>query len=237
MKLDKETIEYIVNVVRTAKQIGIEDVIIEPNLVRAIDSLKAVVINQTKNVPNMVFGSIGLTRIDQFLSRYELVRNLEHTVEAITDTGHDGKDLAKSLLMKAKGIKIDYRCANPAAIKAPRQLNDIPKFRVQFVPDTISLIQKAQSSMSATQLSIIYNKSEVTFEFSDVNNDTFKHEFADNVEILDGSAPGIGFAHRYPAKTVIALLKQSSAGHFDIGAKGTFGFISNDIKVYVLPQV
>lgn len=236
MKIDKPTIEYIVNVVKTAKQVGIEDVIIEPNLVRGIDPNKVVLINQTKDVPELDFGSIGLVRIDSFLSRFDLVKALNYEIEVATDTGAGGAMIAKSLLMKAKGIKIDYRCANPLAIKAPRQLNDIARFRIQYAADTVSLLQKAYASMGADNLSIISNKDGVSFEFCDTNNDVLKHTFTDTVTPLDGGNV-TEFAHRFPSKVVLSLLKQNPDGHFDLGAKGTFGFVSNNLKIYILPQV
>jgi len=51
MKLDKITVSYILNVVETAKLVGIDSVIIEPNTVRAIDDNHTVVLFQDKDVP------------------------------------------------------------------------------------------------------------------------------------------------------------------------------------------
>lgn len=232
MKLDKNTVVYIQSVVETAKLVGIDSLIIEPNLVRAIDDNNTVVLFQNQDVPDMPFGSIGMNRLDIFTARYDIAKTQEaFTIEAEVD---DGSKFARSIIMKGKGMKIDYRCANPTAIKAPRQINDTLKYRVVLTPEAVMNLQKAQSAMKAEIVSIISDTG-VSFELSDVNNDIFKYTFADKVEVLtDGTGK---FANRYPVKILLSLFKQNTAGHFDVGAKGILSFALNGLKVYVLPQV
>lgn len=232
MKLDKNTVSYIQTVVETAKLVGIDSVIIEPNLVRAIDDKNTVVINQDKDVPDMPFGSIGMNRLDIFTARYDIAKTSEgFTIEADVD---DDSQFARSIIMKGKGMKIDYRCANPTAIKAPRQVKDTMKYRVALTTDAVVFLQKAQSAMQAETVTIVSDNG-VSFELSDINNDAFKYQFADKVEVLsDGTGK---FAHRYPVKTLLPLFKQNATGHFEIGGKGTAGFQLNGLRVFVLPQV
>jgi len=232
MKLDKNTVSYIQTVVETAKLVGIDSIIIEPNLVRAIDDNNTVAINQTKDVPEMPFGSIGMNRLDIFTARYDIAKVQDgFTIEAEVD---DGSQFARSITMKGKGMKIDYRCANPTAIKAPKQINDTMKYRITVTPEAVSNLQKAQSAMKAETVSIISDGG-VSFELSDLNNDVFKYAFADKAEVIsDGNGK---FAHRYPVKTLLPLFKQNATGHFEIGAKGVAVFLLNGLKVFVLPQV
>lgn len=232
MKLDKNTVSYIQSVIETAKLVGIDSIIIEPNLVRAIDDNSTVVINQNKDIPEMPFGSIGMNRLDIFTARYDIAKSQDgFTIEAEVDTG---SQFAKSITMKAKGMKIDYRCANPAAIKAPRQINDVMKYRVLLTTEAVVNLQKAQSAMKAEIVTIVSDNG-VSFELSDLNNDVFKYTFTDNVEVItDGNGK---FAHRYPVKTLLSLFKQNATGHFEIGAKGIAAFQLNGLKVFVLPQV
>lgn len=232
MKLDKNTVNYIQTVVETAKLVGIDSVIIEPNLVRALDDNNTVVINQNKDVPDMPFGSIGMNRLDVFTARYDIAKTGEgFTIEAEVD---DGSQFARAIIMKAKGMKIDYRCANPTAIKAPKQVNDVLKYRIALNPEAVSYLQKAHSAMKAETVTIVADGG-VSFELSDLNNDVFKYQFADKVEVLtDGTGK---FVHRYPVKTLLPLFKQNAAGHFEIGAKGIAVFQLNGLKVFVLPQV
>lgn len=233
MKLEAATIEYINSVVKTAQLIGIDNIIIEPDTVRAIDEAKTVVILQTKDVPDMPFGSIGLNRIGVFQSRYDIARVQDKfTMEAVID---DDNEFARALTMKGKGVKIDYRCANPTTITAPKVINDAAKNRVQLTGDAVLLLQKGQAAMGADTVTIISNEG-VSFEFVDVNNDVFKHTFADDAEPLTDDED-TKFAHRYPAKTLLALFKHNPTGTFDVGNAGTLSLEINGLNVTVLPQV
>jgi hypothetical protein len=233
MKLDKNIISYIQTVVETSRLIGIDSVIIEPNFVRAWDDAKTVVLFQDKDVPDMPFGSIGLNRLNIFTARYDIAKIQDNfTIEAEVD---DGNSFARSLIMKAKGMKIDYRAANPLAIKAPKQIHDAAKYRIQLTPEAVLYLQKAQSAFKeAERVSFISDGKQVSLELCDVNNDVFKYIFAENVECLTG---GDGkFAFRYSIKSLLPLLKHNSQGHFTIGAKGIMVFPLNNLTVHVLPQ-
>lgn len=233
MKLDTDSATYILNVVKTARLVGIDNIIIEHELVRAMDDSNSVVLFQNENVPDLPFGSIGLTRIDTFMARYDIAKTQENfSIEA---TVNDGDEFTRSLVMKGKGTKIDYRCANPSNIKAPRQVNDTLKFRVPLTADAVLLLQKGQAAMGAENVSIISNDG-VSFELVDVNNDVFKHTFAEDAEALTDD-DNTKFAHRYPAKILLALFKNNPEGSFSIGAKGIMSFPVNGLTVFVLPQV
>lgn len=233
MKLDPEIVAYVLNVVKTARLVGIDNIIIEPDLVRAMDDANSVVLYQNENVPEMPFGSIGLTRIDTFMARFDIAKTQEKfSIEAAVQ---DDEDFARSLVMKGKGIKIDYRCGNPAKIKAPRQVNDTLKFRIPLNAEAVLLLQKGQAAMGSETVSIINNDG-VSFELVDVNNDVFKHTFAADAESLTNDT-NTKFAHRYPVKTLLALFKHNPDGHFMIGAKGILSFPINGLTVFVLPQV
>ena len=233
MKLDQGTITFLQTVVKTAQIVDIDNIIIEPDRVRAIDDDKTVVIFQDENVPGLPFGSIGLNRIKVFLSRLEIAKTQDKfTMNAIVD-GDD--EFTKSITMSGKGIKIDYRCAKPETIQAPRQLNNEMKAKVFLNSEAVVLLQKGMAAMTAETVSIISNDG-VSFEMVDVNNDVFKHTFADNAIALlqDGDNK---FAHRYPIKTLLALFKQNPESSFEVGKNGILKINVNELDVYVLPRV
>jgi len=232
MKLDSETLTYIKNVVETSQLVGIDNVIIEAGNVRAINDEKSVVLFQEENVPEINF-NIGLNRIGVFLSRLEVAQTQDNfAVDVKTD---DDSVFARSFTMTAKGFKVDYRCANPTTIVAPKQINDTPKTRVQLTGDAVLLLQKGQVAMGADTVTIISNEG-VSFEFVDVNNDVFKHTFADDAEALTDDTD-TNFAHRYPAKTLLALFKNNPTGTFTVGQSGTLCLEVNGLNITVLPQV
>jgi hypothetical protein len=233
MKLSQDLISFIETVVKTGQSVNIDNVIIEPDMVRAIDDARTVVLYQNTNVPEMPFGSIGLNRINIFLSRLEIAKSQDNfTLDVTVD---DDAEYARAVTMKGTGTKIDYRCANPATIQAPRQINDNLIYRVQMNAEAVSLLQKGQVAMGSETVTIVSDDG-VSFELTDVNSDVFKHTFAPDIELLDEDASP-SFTHRYPAKTLLALFKQNPDGHFDIGEKGILNISVNGLSIYVLPQV
>lgn len=234
MKLDTDTITYIQNVVNTAQMIGIDNIIIEKDLVRAIDDDKTVVLSQSKNVPDMSFGSIGLNRIGVFTSRLDIARTQENfSIEARVD---DNNEFARSLLMKGKGVRIDYRCANPNTISAPRVIKDEMIYRVQLTAEAVVMLQKGQTAMSAETVTINSTKDGVALEMVDINSDNMSFTFADSATPIGDKTSGL-FAHRYPIKILLPLFKHDVGNTFEIGEKGIMSIKINGLTVYVLPQV
>ncbi len=233
MKLDEKLIHYIENVVNTAQKVGIEDLIIEEDLIRGIDESRTVVMNHTSNIPDLPFSAIGLSRINVFVSRLHIVKGQEKfAVNATTD---DGNEFVKTLLMSAKGVKVDFRCANPKTIQAPQSINDTLKCMVPLDAEAVVLLAKAQSAMSADNVTIISNDKGVSFELYDVNSDKFTKTFDAKVEELNGGETT--FVHTYPLKIVLPLFKENVEGNFAIGEKGIMNIQMNGINLYVLPQV
>ena len=233
MKLTQDLIDFIENVVKTGQSINIDNVIIEPGMVRAIDDARTVVLYQNKDVPDMPFGAVGLNRISVLLSRLEIAKTQDNfNINVVIG---DDEEYARSITMKGTGTKIDYRCANPTTIQAPRQINDNLVYRIQLNAEAVSLMQKGQVAMGSETISLIGND-DVSFELTDVNSDVFKHTFAADIEFLDEDAAE-SFTHRYPVKTLLALFKQNPDGYFEIGEKGMLSITVNGLDIYVLPQV
>lgn len=233
MKIEPKTLQYIESVIKTAQRVGIEEVVIEKDVIRAIDVNRTVVLNHQPKDLDLPFTAIGLSRINVLQSRLDLAKGQEgFEVNVTTDDTHD---FVKTMLITAKGVKVDFRCANPAAIKAPKSVNDTLKCLVPLDADAVVLLQKAQSAMSADTVTIISNKDGVSFEMYDVNSDKFTHTFSAKVEPLDGG--DTDFVHTYPLKIVLPLFKENAGGTFAIGEKGIMNIENNNLNLYVLPQV
>lgn len=239
MKLKTELLSFIKNTVKTAQLVGIENVIIETNKIRAIDEAKTVVLFQESNVPELPFPALGLTRIGIFSSRLALVENQDNF--SVTVNLNDAETQVISLAMKGGSTKVDYRCANIAAIQAPKQVHDTLKYRVQLNPEAVMLLQKAQAAMpqqgTIEVVTILSNKDGVFFELADVTSDVFSVMVANKADILIAGETESKFVYRYPLKTILALFKQEPEGTFSVGQKGILNIIVNDINVFVLPQV
>jgi hypothetical protein len=233
MNVTQENMQYIINVVNTARLINIENIIIEPGLVRAIDESSTVVLHQDTNVPDMEFGSIGLTRTNVLTARYNIVKDQDNF--KITASVNDGDLYARSLNLTAGNTKVDYRCANPTQIKAPKQLNETMKYEIDINEDTVDMLQRGVAAMGTDIVSIISNK-DVSFELIDVNNDVFKHTFAEEVICLTEDTD-TRFAYRYPVKILLSLFKKYPSTKIQIGSKGILLAPIENVNVYILPQV
>ncbi|KKL28756.1 hypothetical protein LCGC14_2371970 [marine sediment metagenome] len=232
MKLDSASIAYIKLVVETAQLVGIDDLIIEPNKVRAMNEEKTVVIFQEKDVPDMVFNSVGLNRIGVFLNRLEVAKTQDNfAVEVITD---ENNEFARSIKMSAKGFKVDYRCANPKTIGAPRKLSEEWIYNIELTPQAVYMLQKGQAAMSTDRVSLINNDNGATFEFSDINSDKFSHTFTKRVSMIEGTNES--FTYKYPIKVLLPLFKYDPEGSFEIGRRGMLKIVVNNLNIFVLPQ-
>jgi len=236
MKLNEETVEYVFNVIKTANIVAVDSVIIEPNMVRAMNDARTVGLFTNENVPDVPYGSFGLTRIHDLLNRLLIARDMDNfSIDVNGDDEH-----AKQLVIKAKGLNIDYRCGDPRKLTAPKLLHDVDCFKVKLTEEAVKVYQKGISAMNTEEVSIVSNNG-VSFEFADVSHDIYKYTFADNVGLIpneDGEVPSSSkFAHRYSAKTMLALFKNNPEAEFTVGQKGMLKFPLNDLTVFVLPLV
>ena len=234
MKLKDTDVGFIEKVIKAANIVGIDNIILEADCVRAMDSDQTVVILETENIPEFDFNSIGLNRVNILASRLDIAKTQEKFhIDALMD---DNNEFVRSLTMKGTGSKIEYRCANPIHMRAPKQIKDEPVARIPLNGEIIFLMQKGMAAMGADSITLISND-EVTFEFVDVNNDVFSHVIADEAEPVN---PGDStkFAHKYPVSTLLSLFKNNPDGYFEVGgSKGMLSIKVNGLTFYVLPQV
>lgn len=227
MKLDTDTLNYIRNVVETGQMIGIDNVIIETGHVRAINDDKSVVLFQDENVPDFNF-NVGLNRVAVFLNRLEVARTQENfAVDVVID---DNNEFARSFTMTGKGFKVDYRCANPKTIAAPKKVNDEMLHKIDLTPQAVYMLQKGQTAMGADTVSLICNEEGITFQFTDGNDDKFSHTFTS-----EGSSET--FTYKYPIKILLPLFKHDAENTFIIGKRGMLNIVVNTLNIFVLPQV
>ncbi len=234
MNLDSNVINYIQKVVRCAQLVNIDSIIIEANAVRALSEDKTVFIFQETDVPTLPFTSIGLNRLDVFGSRLDVAKTSENfSVDALID---DSETFVRALVMKGKGLKIDYRCASPKTIVAIKRFNDVLKTKVEITPEAVVLMQKGQAAMRAEVVTLISDKNGVSFELTDINSDVFSHTFTTKATPLTQDQ-NTQFVYRYPVKLLLTLLKNNPSGQFCVGQKGILNVVVNDLNLFALPQV
>ena len=232
MKLSEKTSQYIQDLLTIAKLVNIDNLIIEQGLIRGVDDLKTVVMHQHENIPSLEFEAIGINRISLLQSRLAIAKNQQNFV--MEAKVREGDHFVSSLLMKGKGVKIDYRCANPNKLIITKGINDAHTVRVKLNPESVKLLQQGHAAMGSEYVTILNNNDGVSFELTDTNNDAFKHAFTSEVTSLTDNADNT-FAFRYPIKTILALFKHSPDASFDIGKHGTLKFPINDTNIIVIP--
>jgi hypothetical protein len=235
MIINSESLAYIQNVIKTAGLVKIDNIIIEPGKVRAVDTDRSVVIFHDKNVPLMPFGSIGINRINVFSDRIEIAKSVDNfSLDAVVESATGKEPFVRALAMKGKGIKVDYRCANPQTIQAPKAVHDQAIYRVQITPEAITLMQKGKSAMSTDEISFVGDSNGVSFVMADINSDKLSYHFADNIEVIGDNAPA--FTHRYPITIVHSLFKANNDGFFQVTSKGMMKIVVNNLDIYVLAR-
>ena len=228
MDLNQTAISYIETIVKNAKLVNIDSVIIETGFVRALAEDKTVFIFQDQNVPQLPFNSIGLNRLDVFISRLDTAKSCDgFSIKATVD---DTGTFVRSLTMKGKNVKIDYRCANPKTIVAPKKFNDILKTQVRLTPEAVMLMQRGQAAMRSDTITLISNEKGVSFELVDINADVFSHTFASSATSLIQQDTNTHFL-------LLTLFKLNSDGCFNVGQKGILNVEINGLNIFVLPQV
>lgn len=237
MKLDQTSLNYISAVIRTAELVKIGNIIIEPGRVRAIDDDRTIVIFHEQDVPDMPFGAIGINRISVFNDRLELAKSQDNfSVEVEIRDAETDAAWAKALTFKGKGIKVEYRCANPKTIQAPKTLSDGEKYAIQMTADALTLMNKGVSAMKADTVTIFGTSEGVFFEMADINGDALTYRFGDVAEdLIDGE--DVEFSNKYPVKTLIPVLKLLPNAEVIITNRGLIKLKANGLTIYAIPSV
>lgn len=232
-------IDIIINVVKAAQSVGIDNIIIEPESIRAIDDSKTVVLFQDKNVPTLSIGRLGMGRIHLFMNRYNIVMGGENPrFKAITDKHGQDVGYVTSIIMENDNTVVEYRCQNPDTIQAPKKINDTSKFRMSLPRKSAKLIKSAQGAMGSELITFTSDGNGVFYTILDINGDEFKHRFSDSAMNLNDSDSAAHFSHKYPVKVITAALAGNEEAYvFDIGEKGIITTEINRLNVLILPQV
>lgn len=233
MKLSSDIISKISTITSTAQLVGINSVVIDNELIRGVDDQKQVLVFHSEDL-NLPFGTIALNQLPVFASRLEIAQSAENFE---VDAEVDG-DFAKSLVMKGKKIKVDFRCANPAVIKVPKQIQDTMRWSVDVAAADVATLAKAASAMGSDVITIAADGETAKFEMTDLNRDTFTLDISGSVTLEKGVKGELKFSNKYPAKILLILLKKTGGNCvFKIGQGGMLNIVVNGINLFILPQV
>lgn len=244
-------LEYIIKVLKIANLLKIENVIFEPNIVRGMDNNQSIVLFQDQNVPSFEFGSIGINRIDLFLSRINLLQGTKFNVEYVTtgeDTSigysqydpkiHNFQPMwVRSLTLSSPKTSIDYRATNPTIIKVPKKRADINKFSCSMSQEIVDVIQKGKSAMKTDLVTFKGTPKQLIIHITDINNDTLKFNSGKQIKLTnDTEIASLEFNYGYSIDTILQLFKNNPTDEFFITAKGFLCYNFNNIDIYIAPK-
>ena len=237
MIISKATVSFIKNkLIKTASLLGIENVILEKTCIRAMDDKQTTIIIHDHNV-DIPFDSIGLSRLSLLNSRLSLIKDEDITVDAVPD--ERSPTFISRLDIKAKKFKVDFRAANPAAIKAPKSFKSDPNAwlcKIKLAQEDLELIIKASNSMpqrtDSGSICIMCSPTtdSVALVLSDTNSDSFEMSVEGDVDFNTKEKIVVN----YPLKQFLTLIKNND-GMLIIGERNLLKTTINDITVLVLP--
>lgn len=249
MKVTNDEMLFIQKAIKAAKLLGINNIIIEPGKVRGANEGGAVFLYQNTGIPSMSFGSIGLNRINEFNARLELAKSQEKfEADVTTIVGNDntiGFDVydknihktepmwVKVLTMTGKGTKIEYRCANPKTIIAPRKMGGIIQYSLSIIPEVITMLQKGKVAMKGDSVSLISENGIVSLSISDINGDILQYQFTEDAIEVNGN--DVNFSFKYNIDVVLSVFKSNPLNTIKLTTKGTIIFDCEGLGLYITP--
>lgn len=242
MQLTESSIKSLQQLISVAQVAEIDNVIIEDAKIRGISDNKSVVLFAENNIPDFGFPRVGLNRLGTLLSRLALAKDSDSVVIE-SKQGKSDQDVGM-LNLSWSGAKVQYRCADPASIRAPKNVRDVDTWAVTVPTEQIGVILNAMKSLKATKINInTRTGSEVYFELVEaVSNDAFTLQVADGAEYLHDTEPKSKiWVNMYPASQLISILKLASDGkdsvRFIIGENGTLTVNINDTYKLIVVSI
>lgn len=238
IKLTENLITYIKHVTNVANQFDIDTLIIEPNRVRAMDLKQSAIILHDKDVPDLPCTSLCITRVKEFSNRLELVLkqpNPEISIIMSPKVNEDGVEYAETIIMKAKGIKTDFRCGEPKRKMAPKQINDPFVHQLKIMTEITSIIQSGKTAMATDDVIILGDNTHAQISMRDtVHGDVLTFDLdAPPILLTDVAEP---FRHVFSAKLLLTALKTTTSTTFTLSQKGFLKINFNGVDVVILPK-
>lgn len=202
--LAPQFVEYLKNALKTAQIFKCDDIVLESDVFRGMNTDRSLVIADPAVPADLPFVGMGINDVAKLVARMGLVENYNVEMEM-----NDGFVLAINI--KAKGTSIKYRCANPKAIKSYRQYKDIDNWQIDIPPEAIAQVIKAASAMGSETITINSSEDGCEFVLEDGNRNNYKQSFIGDVENVTGVDDAVDFSFNYSRDVFITALKHAES--------------------------
>jgi hypothetical protein len=240
VQLSTDAIHKLDKLISTGVIAGLKKLVIEPTRIRGIDEKQQVVLITENGVPDLGGKQIGINRIDVLVARMNLVKTAGDLVIDATDSTQNTTDIA--LLDIASGkTKAQFRCASVEAVKGvPKTITDTLVWEIRISSKILPTVGSAVTAMGSDTITIASKDGKtVSLECIDSGKDVFTTALEDPAIWIGAAAPGAAFCEKYPAKVLLALLKEASRTNdpvtLKIGEGGILSLKVGELDFSVLP--
>lgn len=239
MKLSKGTLDYISSVIKLAKILKIENIIIDKECVRGHHLTEGSMIIHRDNVPAFEFAALGISRINTLDTRLALLGD-KCEVEATEIEKTPNEKIIHKLVFASAKTEVEFTCANPAIMpKSPKVFKDPIFYTFELDVDTVELLARAQSSMKGENISFSGGKKGVVAKLTDIDGDMMNHILSETLS-YSTECDKDKFYFSYKIKTLLPLLREIETATnviINITKRGILNLKINDINVYVAPEL
>jgi hypothetical protein len=240
MKLSTDTIHLLDKLVATSLVAGLKKLIIEKDKIRGIDEKQSVVIISTDNVPDFDGKNVGINRIDMLSARMNLVKGEGDMLIEATESAN--KQDISLLEINVGKTKAQFRCASVEAVKGvPKNITDTIVWQLNVDAKLLPVLNQAVSAMGAETITIASRDGKtVSFECVDATKDVFTTDAEEAPMWIGNKAtPSTSFCQKFPAKTLLGLLKEASKASDPVpvkmGEQGILSLTVNGFSFFVIP--
>lgn len=238
--LSKGTLTLLKDAMDTANILGIERMVIDNHSLRGESQQQTFMLLPFPEGTELEFGAIGISRIPVLQARLKLLGN-DGTIIPEYKTRDSGDNFVFRLALKSGKTKIDFKCADPAQIKAPKRFTDPVNFAWTLNAQDIKLMLSTKRAMDSKTVSFISKDGNtVSFSISASEGDALTHELD---SVLDSKTTTNTFAVSYKVAILFPLLNEimEAAKEADVAVeitkRGILQVEVHGITTYIFPEV
>lgn len=215
------------NSIKQAKLFEIESLIVEPHVIRGINSKSSSAIF-TECTNNIGCVAAGINRFDVLGKRIMLVDPNESSIELEYD---DEDDEASMIRIKSKKINIAHRCGAIRTIQAPKSLAVSPIYRIEFTDELYKSLSLAKNAMKTDEILILSEDGNVSYELNDQSD---KLQYIDGTAVnIDDEFKDVNFIIKFPLKYVLHLINGVDENVFYIMEKDMMHGVVDGVGIYI----
>jgi hypothetical protein len=243
-KFSKDLTAYLTNLFNVCTMCEIDDIAIEQSMVRGYtaDAKKGIFIMEYDNIPELDFSGLGIRGVKTLKSRMNILDEDNLSITYDTKQKDNGDIVIKKMTLASKKTKVDFTCADPALIKAPKKLNDPDLYSFTLTEDTVKVMSKIKNAVAGVDEISFNSEKDGTIKFIviDENGDIFDHTIAESYECLDPLNTAKHFFHSYKIKYVHALFKAAmdleGEAKLILSSRGVIKIVVKDITIRIVAE-